>query len=256
MFFYSLNGEIVKTFRPAIKRITNFERTDTGAFIYNSQFTPQSQGNYSIYLSDDSGKEISGHIPFEEETSGYGFLSFSYFPKYQNRQYAWIEFDPIIYRITANNKLNPTYKIKFDSRNITESDLIKFKGDTHTLVNYRQRNEYNSLVSFNEFSNCYVISYVTGRKRNTNIIYKNNNKQVRMVIRDESFDPLGSVLPLFKNNECIVGVLQPYLLKSNMENPKLDVPEQLGSNYSTLKKINSEIKADDNPVLVVFRVKN
>jgi hypothetical protein len=77
-----------------------------------------------------------------------------------------------------------------------------------------------------------------------------------MVIRDESFDPLGSVLPLFKNNECIVGVLQPYLLKSNMENPQLDVPEQLGSNYSTLKKINSEIKADDNPVLVVFRVKN
>jgi len=256
MFFYSLNGEIVKTFRPAIKRITNFERTDTGAFIYNSQFTPQSQGNYSIYLSDDSGKEISGHIPFEEETSGYGFLSFSYFPKYQNRQYAWIEYDPIIYRITANNKLNPTYKIKFDSRNITESDLIKFKGDTHKLVDYRQRNEYNSLVSFNEFSNCYVISYVTGRKRNTNIIYKNHNKQVRFVIRDESFDPLGSVLPLFKSDECIVGVLQPYLLKSNMENLQPDVPEQLGSNYSALKKINSKIKVNDNPVLVVFRVKN
>jgi len=256
MFFYSLNGEIVKTFRPAIKRITNFERTDTGAFIYNSQFTPQFQGDYSIYLSDNSGKEISGHIPFEMATTGYGFLSFSYFPKYQNRQYAWIQYDPIIYRLTANNKLNPTYKIRFDSGNIGESELAKFKGNTHKLVDYQQRNEYNSLVSFNEFSNCYIISYVTGRKRNTNIIYKNNNKQVRIVIRDESFDPLGSVLPLFKNNECIVGVLQPYLLKSNMENLQPDVPEQLGSNYSALKKINAEIKVDDNPVLVVLRVKN
>lgn len=255
LYLYNPDGRLVEKVKPGFVSITNFTWTDSNQLIFNSEYIQQKNKHFAFYITDLQGRQLAELLPLDPIGMGLGFLNYSYFPTFRNKQYIWMDLNQVIYEVTPNNTLTPAFNIEFDQGNFSQEDLKKFRGDTYKLVDYLMKNDYCQLFSFNELTDFYAITYLKGKKHNTNIISKNGEKQFRIQHAPETLDPIGGVLPIFPYKDGLVGVLEPYILKSKLKQMLPPVKKQLGKTGTLLEKMAGEVKEDDNPILIFFKIK-
>ncbi len=252
LFIYRLNGGFIEKVNPKLKEIVNFCWTSNNQLIFNSQYVSQNGSYFSFYLTDLKGKQITSSIPFNPINEGISIFHYNSFPVYKNRQYVLTDFDQTVYEL-SNNKFTPVYQIEFDKGNLGKDRLKDFKGDTQKLMNYLETNEYCEIFSFIQTDDFFVVSYNKGKACYSNFISKKTQKQYRIQHRPENLDILGHMRPTVLHNGQLIGIVEPYLLKPKLKQMLPLALTNMGANGMMLKRISTESKAEDNPVLIFLK---
>jgi len=254
LFIYNMEGEFQRKVNPGLREIINFDWTNSNQLIFFSQYIPQKDKRYSLYLTDSEGKSINSFLPYDPDDDNFRFLNYSHFPKSGKSQYIWIDFDQTIYEL-KDNSLSPSIRYEFDKGNLNSKDIVLFKGDTRKLVDYMNNKGYYQLLSFNDMGNYYSFTYSNIQTISTNIISHDGLKQYRIQHSSESLDPLSGFMPTFIYKDELVCIVEPYILKTKLKQTLPQMKQRMGAFGLLLDKLSKELKNEDNPVLLFLKPK-
>jgi hypothetical protein len=253
LFIYDINGKFLEKVNPGLKEITNFDWTNSNQLVFYSQYVPQNNKHFSLYLSDPQGNIVNFFLPYDPNNDYIGFINYNYFPRSNKIQYVWTDFNQTVYEIKGNSII-PSIRYEFDKRNLNSKEIVPFKGDTRKLVDYIKDKGYWLLFSFNNLDNYYSLTYTNTETRCTNIILR-NGKQYRIQHSAETLDPMSEFMPIFTYNNELVCIVEPYILKTKLKQTLPQMKQRMGAVGVLLDKLSRELKVDDNPVLLFLKLK-
>ena len=251
---YDLMGKHLWSKKMGPRQVCNFCWAKSGQFILYSNYATLTTKECSFYLMDQFGDNIKQLLPFEKDEYGDSYMSYYNFPTYGSLQYAQKNLDNLVYSLNIKDELKPCYKVEFDCGNLEKDKFKKYMYDPHSLFEAVKNDESAYVIIFHENDKFYAITYNKGNERSTNILLKNNNGQFLIKHNPRNFDPLGEIIPIF-NNDTIILIVEPYKLKASLKNMLPAVKAQMGQSFATLEKIAKETSEEDNPVLLILKMK-
>ena len=212
---------------------------------------------YELTIISSKGKVKSTFLPIPENRIDipYGYKkSFRYF---DGETHFILPFDNSIYALEGK-EVKPIFRVQYKkmaTRDIIERQY-KNKLKTYTWLSELEKEYATNFWHYLESRQHISFSYAYNR-RVTSVFYNKKTKCVNTYNYANLHDPLVILSPVgFKDQHTLVNVLKPYSFK--MVN--LDFRLKLFANEDPelserLKDLTGKLKVDDNPVLVVTRIK-
>ncbi|MGV8137965.1 MAG: 6-bladed beta-propeller [Mangrovibacterium sp.] len=257
LIIYSLNGKFIKSI-PFPKYARNVFHMDEGILCRCDYFGGKYDGGNSIFLTDYDGnvvkafpdkykyKNMKMTNAFEEE-----FLTFSYDKKLYTKE---IYSDTVF--IFKHLKFQPAFILDHGGKTLSveaREEIDSF--DSFTEISAQYSKETNLLL----FGN-YVFSEFSYHNRFYNFIGSFDDKDFRVITEDKIINDLdGGPDILFKtasDKNTVIGWINAFDLKAhvaseNFKNSSPKYPEK----KKELEKLANNLKENDNPVLMLIKLK-
>ncbi len=254
MNIFDLKGKFIESFAPPVIRVTNFKWATKTTFYFDTEFKQQDGEQFRLLEYNKQSKSITKRLPYPASHEGYSILNYNAFPSFKKKTCYKSALIGDIYSIDSDDN-RPLLKIDFEKLGLSEEIVNKFEGDTPQLVKEMDAKGLFWLVSFYELESYYAFGYVKSKEHYSNI--QSFDKSINKTIKQYNpFDLLSSFTPCAKYNNELACISYPVLLKSNFkENGRL-VKANRTEDYNIVNNMCTTLKSNDNPVLIIVKLKS
>jgi hypothetical protein len=185
-------------------------------------------------------------IPIEFET-GYILNPFSPFSQSGSQTLFTHPYNGIIYELSKTYS-NELYSLDFENHKFPPMDFLKKNKSNNNFIKIAQESGYINFSSFYQSNNHVCVSFYASDSYYMSVFNKERNKGVYFSI-DRVTDDLGIGdfdIPSICVDDLCYSVIKPYkILENRDENSKA---------HMKLNEIAEEIKEEDNPILLKYKI--
>jgi hypothetical protein len=248
---FNIDGTYLEKYLPNITMVTNFKWLDENTFLFDSEFQSQNNKQFCIYEFNINSKKEKQKIPYNIEQEGYNVLNYDAFPAIGSSTYFMSSLRNTLFDLSRSTPI-PNIKINFGSAQISDEGLSLFKGNTFNLIKEVENSEKCLLMKFYDIQSNYIITYRKGKFLFTNLYSRSSGKQLT-INHSNPFDFYSPLIPYSVHEDNIICVAEPSQLIENYKRNGPLVKNGVLSGLETMKKLCSEIKVDDNPIIFLVK---
>ncbi len=260
-FVYSENGSFLRSF-PAPVNTVDFKLTPEGILCYSSDITGDTK--YSYTLIDNAGN-ILERIPNKYQwnlisKNGAFVLNENIFYEHDNQLFKKEVYSDTIYRFN-NGKFVPHITLNHGNKLITPvARSVQAPMDLMTkFISQENIFEFGDYIYYEFLTDRHKHTFIGSKKTNSKRIMINNldisTKRFKGFINDIDGGP--ALLPYtVKNNNIMVCIADAILLKKyQFSKDFTESSPRYPNKKKELEKLLKNLKEDDNPVLILMKIK-
>ena len=257
---YDLNGKFIEKIKLPYY-FNKIEIVSDKTFICVAYNRPQDYGKKNAFIVNSKGKVLYSGLPYEEYLVGLNRSLDNCITRFDNQLNIIRAFDDTIYTI-RNNHINPKYYLDFGKDKLSTEfvkELVSKKGQNNLrqISSELTSSKYVSRISrFSETKNYIYIGF----KQNNNfysLYYSKKTSEIKLYNHNNLHDFFFFLSPLasFKD-DTFINVVYPHNLYLETNKFRLDYLKRNNNElYEYVKDIKGKIKPEENPVIVLTKIK-
>jgi len=257
---YDLNGK----FKEKIKFPYYFNKIEIAsdkAFVFMAINSPKGHDNNNVYIGNSKGKILYSGLPIDDHLFGINLGLDNSITRFENNINIMRAFDDTIY-VFENNHITPKYYLDFGKDKLSKNfvkDLVLKEGQNnlHKITSKLVGSKYVSWIP--RF--CETKKYLfLGFKQNNNfysLYYSKKTSEIKLYNHNNLHDFFFFLSPLasFKD-DTFINVVYPHNLYLETNKFRLDYLKRNNNElYEYVKDIKGKIKPEENPVIVLTKIK-
>lgn len=258
-YVFSGNGDFIRTF-PGPINTNGFRFTSDGILCYSTDYLGNIKNSYN--LIDNQGKILKvfpNKYPWELESKNAPVFNDNIFYEFNNQVFKKEIYSDTIY-VYDNRSFKPHLVIEHGERLFTTKARTNLNpSKPYNFIRQQNIFEFGDYVFYEFLSERSIYSFIASKNNNYKALSINeldaSYKRVKGFVNDIDCGP--SLLPYaVKNDNTLVCIFEAFSLKKYIESQAFkDAVPKYPEKKIELERLVKNLKEDDNPVLILIKLK-